>query len=138
MLGMKVFYFISPKVWAWKQRRVTQLKKFTSRLFVILPFEVEFFQPFGMEVEYFGNPLVDGVSEFRTGFEGEKAWRNKHGLGDKPMVALLAGSRRKEIESMLPPMVKVAGDHPDYQFVVAGAPSIEPSFYEPISCRAPM
>lgn len=128
--GLKVFYFISPKVWAWKQRRVNQLKKYTSRLFVILPFEVEYFHRFGMEVEYFGNPLVDEISGFRKGFEGQDAWRIKHGLDQRPIVALLAGSRRKEIESMLPPMVRVASEHPEYQFVVAGAPSIESSLYD--------
>ena len=129
-LGMKVFYYISPKVWAWKKRRVKLLKEFTSRLFVILPFEVEYFRGVGMGVEYFGNPLVDGINDFRKGFEGGEAWRSKHGMDNKPIVALLAGSRRKEIETMLPPMVKVAGEHPQYRFVVAGAPSIEPAMYD--------
>jgi lipid-A-disaccharide synthase len=83
-----------------------------------------------MEVEYFGNPLVDGVSDFRKEFEGQETWRSKHGLDHRPIVALLAGSRRKEIETMLPPMVGVSGQHPEYQFVVAGAPSIETSLYD--------
>ncbi len=129
-LGLKVFYFISPKVWAWRQRRTELLKKHTSSLFVILPFEVEFFRRFGMNVEYYGNPLVDAVREFRNVFEGEAAWKSKHGFGDRPIVALLAGSRRKEIETILPVMVKVAREHPGYRFVVAGAPSIEPLLYE--------
>lgn len=129
-LGIKVFYFISPKVWAWNQRRIRHLQRFTSRLFVILPFEVAYFNQFGMEVEYFGNPLVDGIDEFRKGFKGAGWWKGEHGFDQKPIVALLAGSRRKEIGAMLPPMVKVAKEHPDYRFVVAGAPSIEPSFYE--------
>ncbi|MEN8228823.1 MAG: lipid-A-disaccharide synthase [Bacteroidota bacterium] len=129
-LGLKVFYFISPKVWAWKQRRVKLLQKFTSRLFVILPFEVEFFRRFDMEVEYFGNPLVDEIYNFRKEFKGKESWKKKHGMDDKPIVALLAGSRRKEIDAMLPHMVKVAGEHKEYRFVVAGAPSIEPSLYD--------
>ncbi len=129
-LGIRVFYFISPKVWAWKQRRVKQLKKYTGRLFVILPFEVDFFSRFGMEVEYHGNPLVDPVSGFLKGFGGAGEWKRRHGFDERPLVALLAGSRKKEIEAMLPVMVKLAPEHPGYRFVVAGAPSIEPSCYD--------
>ena len=130
-LGISVFYFISPKVWAWKQRRVAALKKYTDRLFVILPFEVDFFRRFGMEVEYQGNPLVDPVSRFLQDFEGAKRWRQRHGLDQRPLVALLAGSRKKEIEAMLPLMVRLSKDFPDVQCVVAGAPSIDPGFYRP-------
>ncbi len=129
-LGCKVFYFISPKVWAWRQRRVKKLKKYTSSLFVILPFEVAFFSRFHMEVEYFGNPLVDSVFEFRKKFEGEKIWRKERGFDSKPIVALLAGSRRKEIEALLPHMVDIARENSRYHFVVAGAPSIDPALYD--------
>ncbi|MCK4746146.1 MAG: lipid-A-disaccharide synthase [Bacteroidales bacterium] len=129
-IGIRVFYYISPKVWAWRQKRIEQLRKYTSRLFVILPFEVKFFHGFGMEVEYFGNPLVDSVRDFRNGFVGVDQWKEKTGLDQRPVVALLAGSRRKEIEAMLPVMVNVAQEHTGYQFVVAGAPSIEPSLYD--------
>jgi lipid-A-disaccharide synthase len=90
---------------------------------------VEYFKGLHVPVEYFGNPLVDEVSKFKAGFEGVDAWKKKHTFGEKPLVALLAGSRRKEIENMLPPMVKVASEHPDYTFVVAGAPSIDPDLY---------
>jgi lipid-A-disaccharide synthase len=128
--GITVFYYISPKVWAWKQRRIRSLKKYVDRLFAILPFEVEFFKGFHMEVEYFGNPLVDQVAWFREHFAGESAWRAQHGFGQKSLVALLAGSRKREIDTTLPSMLTLAGEHPDYQFVVAGAPSIEPSLYE--------
>lgn len=127
--GLKVFYFISPKVWAWKQQRVGKLRRFTSKLFVILPFEVDFYKKFGMEVEYHGNPLVDGVQEFLRDFEGAEAWKASRGLDGRPVIALLAGSRRKEIQGMLPVMTRVAAEHPEAQFVVAGAPSIEPEFY---------
>lgn len=129
-LGIKVFYYISPKVWAWKQKRVKKLKKYTGRLFVILPFEVEFFRRFGVETEFFGHPLVDEVDHFRKSFEGENSWKSRQGMDDRPIIALLAGSRRKEIEAMLPSMVQVAAAHPNYRFVVAGAPSIEPAFYD--------
>jgi lipid-A-disaccharide synthase len=127
--GIKVFYYISPKVWAWNQKRVKKLKKYTHKLFAILPFEVEFFHQKGMEVEYFGNPLVDQVSSFREKFEGEVAWKQRHGMVDKPLVALLSGSRVKEIESTLPTMIRLAEEYKGYQFVVAGAPSIDPEIY---------
>ena len=128
--GIRVFYFISPKVWAWKQRRVKSLKRYVTRLFTILPFEKEFFKRFQMEVEYFGNPLVDQVAWFREQFVGAGEWKKQHGLEKKPLVALLAGSRRKEIENTLPSMLRLAEEHPDYQFVVAGAPSLEEALYE--------
>jgi lipid-A-disaccharide synthase len=127
--GLRVFYYISPKVWAWNQKRVKKLKRYTHRLFAILPFEVEFFRRFGMEVDYFGNPLVDQVSVFRAGFEGKEAWKKRSGLDQKPLVALLAGSRIKEIESTLPVMIRLAEERKDYQFVVAGAPSLAPEIY---------
>jgi len=128
-LQIRVFYYISPKVWAWQEHRVKKLRRFSERVFSILPFEVEYFKGFDMQVEYFGNPLVDEVHRFKRRFEGVNAWKKKHELGEKPLVALLAGSRRKEIESTLPPMLKVASEHPDYTFVVAGAPSIDPDLY---------
>lgn len=128
--GITVFYYISPKVWAWKQRRVRSLKKYVNQLFAILPFEMEFFRRFNMEVEYFGNPLVDQVAWFREHFAGTADWITQNGLGQKPLVALLAGSRIKEIDTTLPSMLTLAGEHPEYQFVVAGAPSIDSSVYE--------
>ena len=129
--GMRVYYFISPKVWAWKQKRVKALKKYTQHLFVILPFEKAFFRKFQMEVEYFGNPLIDGVRVFQRNFIGGDVWKARQGLDERPIVALLAGSRKSEIKDMLPDMARVAGNHPAYQFVVAGAPSIDPEFYIP-------
>jgi lipid-A-disaccharide synthase len=128
-LGIRVHYFISPKVWAWKQKRVAQLKDYTSKLFVILPFEVDFFRKFDMEVEYFGNPLVDNVGRYMEKFAGSDPWKATHGLDHRPVVALLAGSRVKEIEGMLPTMVRTSREHPGYQFVVAGAPSIDQDIY---------
>jgi lipid-A-disaccharide synthase len=129
--GMRVYYFIPPKVWAWKQRRVKDLKKYTHKLFVILPFEPAYFKRFSIETEYFGNPLMDGVGQFQRDFKGAEAWKSEHGLDERPVVALLAGSRKSEIKDMLPAMAGVAAAHPDYQFVVAGAPSIDAEFYTP-------
>ncbi len=127
--GIPVFYYISPKVWAWKQRRVKSLRKYVNRLFVIFPFEVEFFSRFRVEAEYFGNPLVDQVTGFLEQFEGESKWKSRHGLDQKPVIALLPGSRIREIETTLPSMLAAAGDHPEYQAVVAGAPSMDRSVY---------
>jgi lipid-A-disaccharide synthase len=127
--GVPVYYYISPKVWAWKQRRIKTLKRYVARLFAILPFEVEFFRAFQMEVEYFGNPLVDQVSAFRKTFIGREAWCRQQGFSGKPLVALLAGSRIREIETTLPAMLALTEEFPAYQFVVAGAPSIDPSVY---------
>ena len=129
-LGIKVFYFIPPKVWAWKQRRVELLRTHTDRIFVIFPFERPFYRSLGIDVEYFGNPLVDEGERFRKGSGGSDGWKLSNGLDRRPVVALLPGSRRREIEALLPAMVKMAADHPAYRFVVAGAPSLEPSFYE--------
>jgi len=127
---IKVFYYISPKVWAWQEWRVKKIKKYTDQVFSILPFEVDYFKRFDIHVEYFGNTLVDEIARFRGKFEGSDSWKKRHGIDQKPLVALLAGSRKREIETTLPPMVKLAGEHPEYQFVVAGAPSIDPSLYD--------
>jgi lipid-A-disaccharide synthase len=128
--NIKVFWYISPKVWAWQEWRVKKIKKYTNQVFSILPFEVDYFKGFDIQVEYFGNPLVDEIASFRSKFEGSEDWKMKHGMDQKPLIALLAGSRKREIETTLPAMVRLAGEHPDYQFVVAGAPSIETSMYE--------
>ncbi len=130
--GFPVFYFITPKVWAWKQRRVNSLRKYTHRLFTILPFEPAFYAGFGMETEYFGNPLVDLVEGFKESFEGEEEWTRRNGLSGRPLIALLAGSRKKEVEAMLPVMAGLAPRYPGHQFVVAGTDSVERSLYEDI------
>jgi len=129
-LGYRVYYFISPKVWAWRQQRIKKLQSFTDHLFVILPFEVGYFRQHGIEAEYSGNPIVDAVHDFSNRFDGSGEWLAKKGMGNRPVVALLAGSRKKEIETTLPVMMKVASEYKDYQFVVAGAPSIDASFYD--------
>jgi len=129
--GIPVHYYISPKVWAWKKNRITTLRTCTEQLYSILPFEVGFFRDHGMEVEYHGNPLVDSVREFLADFEGRQRWKASHGLGEQPLVALLAGSRRREIQRMLPVMVKASQRFPAFRFVVAGAPSVDPEFYRP-------
>ena len=125
-----VFYYISPKIWAWKEYRIKNIKRDIDALFSILPFEVEFYQKHDYPVHYVGNPCVDAVAAFREGFsESFDEYVSAHQWGKKPIVALLAGSRKQEIKDNLTLMIQAARGFPDYQFVVAGAPGIEPEFY---------
>ncbi|MGN0036683.1 MAG: lipid-A-disaccharide synthase [Bacteroidaceae bacterium] len=125
-----VFYYISPKIWAWKEYRIKNIRRDVDALFSILPFEVDFYRKHQYEIHYVGNPCVDAVAEFRASYvETEAEFRARNGLGEKPLVALLAGSRRQEIADNLSRMLQVAAAYPDYRFVLAGAPGIEPEFY---------
>ena len=127
--GFKTYYYISPKVWAWKKNRIETIRKYVDMLFVIFPFEVEFFRKNDLKnVLYVGNPLLDELH----GFEFDTHFHQKHKLDSgKPIVALLAGSRRQEVEKMLPTMLAIMPSLPEYQFCLAGAPSLPKSFYEP-------
>ena len=126
-----VFYYISPKIWAWKEYRIKNIKRDIDALFSILPFEVEFYRKHNYPVHYVGNPCVDAVAAFREGFsESFDEFVSAHQWGKKPIVALLAGSRKQEIKDNLTLMIQAARSFPDYQFVVAGAPGIEPKFYQ--------
>lgn len=125
-----VFYYISPKIWAWKEYRIKNIKRDVDALFSILPFEVKFYRKHGYPVHYVGNPCVDAVDAFRKSFkETFDDFVSAHHWGKKPVVALLAGSRKQEIKDNLQLMIQAARSFPDYQFVVAGAPGIEPDFY---------
>ncbi len=125
-----VFYYISPKIWAWKEYRIKNIKHDVDAMFSILPFEVEFYRKHQYPVHYVGNPCVDAVDAFRNGFdEKTETFTSKHGFGRKPIVALLAGSRKQEIKDNLRRMMEASRSFPDYQFVVAGAPGIDPDFY---------
>ncbi|RVT98222.1 lipid-A-disaccharide synthase [Mucilaginibacter limnophilus] len=125
--GLLVCYYISPKVWAWNQKRVLRIKRVVDHLFCILPFEVDFFNSWDMKVDYVGNPLLDAAAAFSP----DPAFLEKYQLTNKKIVALLPGSRKQEINYLLPDMVQVAGRFPDYQFVIAGAPSFSSGYYEP-------
>ncbi|MCF8379480.1 MAG: lipid-A-disaccharide synthase [Bacteroidales bacterium] len=131
-LGIKVYYYISPKVWVWKKSRIKKLKLFTDKLFVIFPFEVDFFKSHNMKVEYYGNPLMDSYSQFIGKAKNENDFRKENDLSEKPLIALLSGSRKDEIKRCLPEMVRAAKSFPEYQFVVAGAPSIPDDLYHKI------
>jgi lipid-A-disaccharide synthase len=127
--GIPVYYYISPQVWAWKQNRVFKLQRDVNRLFCILPFEKDFFAKFGMEVDFVGHPLLDVVAEHKN-LASNNNFRNKHKLNDKPVIALLPGSRKQEIKVMLPLMLSVVKSFPEYQFVIGAAPSQDSVFYQ--------
>lgn len=124
--GIRVVYYISPQVWAWKKNRVHKIKKFVDQMLVILPFEQAFYKGFDMEVEYVGHPLLDAISDL----EGYESFRSRHSLSDQPIIAMLPGSREQELSRMLPVMVEVAGQYPDHQIVLGGAPSLNRSSYQ--------
>lgn len=130
-----IFYFILPKVWAWKEWRVKALKSFVNELFAIFPFEVDFFRKHDLNVIYVGNPLLDAISEAKTGFGTKSGFLKENNLTEKPIVALLPGSRAQEIRHMLPVMTRLANDFPGYQFVIAGTSAIDASLYERYNCN---
>ncbi len=124
-----VCYYISPKVWAWNQKRVLKIKQVVDHLFSILPFEVDFYRSWGMEVDYVGNPLLDAIS----GFKPDTHFIEQNKLAGKKIIALLPGSRKQEISRLLPEMIDVANKLPDYQFVIAGAPTFNQPYYDQFS-----
>lgn len=125
--GIEVIYYISPQIWAWKASRVHKIKRYVDEMLVILPFEKKFYKKYGMEVHFVGHPLIDAIEQ-KEEFD-EHAFRKKWSLSQKPIIALLPGSRKQEIQSKLPIMLSMAKRFPDYQFVVAGAPGQEKEFY---------
>lgn len=127
--GIKVDYYISPTVWAWKEGRVEEIKKYTNKLFVILPFEEAFYQKHHHKVYFVGHPLIDAIEQQRPNFRTKEGFLKENGLGEKPLIAVLPGSRVQEIERMLGIMLAVAADFSDYQFVVAGSNSLPKSHY---------
>ena len=130
--GLRVFYYIAPKVWAWKEWRVKGLRKFVDRLFIIFPFEVDYFRSKGIEAVFCGNPLADSIAERRKMLPLPEEFRREHSLDERPTVALLAGSRRAEVNDNLPNMVALAKRFPDRQFVVAGVSWLERDIYDRI------
>lgn len=132
--GIKTFYYISPKVWAWNQKRVLKIKKVVDHMFCILPFEVDFYQHWGMKIDYVGNPLLDAIGRFRA----DQSFAEKNQLSGKKLVALLPGSRKMEIKKLLPLMARLPEKFPDYEFVIAGAPGFSPSFYESYFTGSPV
>ncbi|MFT5618764.1 MAG: lipid-A-disaccharide synthase [Arenicella sp.] len=126
--GFRTFYYISPKVWAWNQKRALKIKKVVDRMFVIMHFEQEFYRKFDYEVDYVGNPLFDAISQF----EPNQNFLADNQLSDKPIIAVLPGSRKQEIKNMLSVMLEVRNQFADYQFVVAGVDSIPSELYDSV------
>lgn len=125
--GIPVHYYISPKVWAWNEGRVNKIKRIVDRMYCILPFEVKFYKRWGMEVDYVGNPLLDAIASHAPNPNFRKANR----LSERPIIALLPGSRKMEISKLLPLMAKVSRMFPVHQFVIAGAPNFSLQDYRP-------
>lgn len=125
-LGIPVLYYISPQLWAWKENRIHGIKRDVTRMFVILPFEREFYGKHNMDVDFVGHPLLDVVDELQATLNLPKP------ADDRPIVALLPGSRKQEIRTMLPIMLETAQKFPNHRFVIAGAPGQDPSFYASI------
>lgn len=130
-IGITVYYYISPQIWAWKEKRVEIIKANVDRLFSILPFEKAFYKKHNYNVDFVGHPLMDAI-----GSEGDIScsfdeFVEKNGLSGKPIIALLPGSRKQEITAILPIMVSVKDDFPNYQFVIAASSALPLSFFQP-------
>ncbi len=128
-LGITVFYYISPKVWAWNQSRVKIIKKYVDHMLTIFPFETSFYGNFGYKVDYVGNPLLDAIENRAYKDENAEEFSRRNGLSGRPVISILAGSRLQEIKKCLPVMLSVIPHFSDYQFVIAGAPSVNPDIY---------
>ncbi|WP_313807437.1 lipid-A-disaccharide synthase [Flavobacterium sp.] len=128
-LGFKNHYYISPQIWAWKENRIKAIKNDVDKMYVILPFEKDFYEKkHHFPVEFVGHPLIDAIHQ-RPKTDAEQ-FKKDHNLDERPIIALLPGSRKQEISKMLTEMLSVRNDFPEYQFVIAGAPSQEFSFYQ--------
>ena len=130
--GMKVYYYIAPKVWAWKEWRVKEIRKYVDRLYTIFPFETEYFRSKGIEPVFCGNPLCDSIAQYKAQMPSREEFLKECNLDERPIVALLAGSRRSEIKDNLADMVAISQNFPEYQFVVAAVPWIERELYDTI------
>lgn len=124
-LGIPVHYYISPQIWAWKEGRIKQIKAFVDFMYVILPFEKEFYAKHGYQVDFVGHPLLDAIDQIEANPDFKKTWE----LDNTPIIALLPGSRKQEISVKLPLMLSVMEDFLEHQFVLAAAPGIDPEYY---------
>ena len=131
--GIRVFYYISPTIWAWKENRIKTVRDCVERMYVILPFEKKFYADRGVEVDYFGHPLVDVLKKEEQKIISKEAFLQKYALTDKPIIALLPGSRMQEVTRILPLMLEVTKHFPDYQFVVAATAGLPKQVYDPVS-----
>ncbi len=128
--GLRTFYYIAPKVWASREGRIKGIQRYVDRLFVIFPFECDYFPKHGIKPVFEGNPLVDALEARRGTLPAPEEFRHRNGLDSRPVIALLAGSRRSEIRKNMPLMVRLAERFPGHQFVVAGVPWLDPALYQ--------
>jgi lipid-A-disaccharide synthase len=129
----RTLYYISPQIWAWKQSRVNAIKRDVDRMFVILPFEKDFYNKFNYEVEFVGHPLIDAIDQFKAKALPKEEFKKKNDLDERPIIAVLPGSRKQEISRMLSVMLKMIPKFPDYQFVIAAAPGMSNEMYHQYS-----
>ncbi len=135
--GFKVFYYISPQVWAWKKSRVKKIKRVVDRMFVILPFEKQFYADYNYPVDFVGHPLLDALPDSFDESD-RKIFIGKNNLQGKPIIALLPGSRNQEINVILKIMLRLVKDFPEHQFIVAAAPGVQPELYQKIIGKHPV
>jgi lipid-A-disaccharide synthase len=133
--GIRVDYYISPTVWAWKENRVETIKKYVHHMFVILPFEEAFYAKHNMKVYFVGHPLIDAIAQKKQTFIAKDEFIRQNALSQKPIIAVLPGSRVQEIERMLDSMVEVIPHFPDYQFVFAGSTNLPHAYYEKLKAQ---
>lgn len=131
-INLKVFYYISPKIWAWKENRVKRIKAFVDEMFTIFPFETEFYKKHNFQVNYVGNPLFDSISKFYKSAVSKETFLQKNNLTEKPIVALLAGSRIQEVKRVLPVMLESVRNNTDFQFVLSGVNTVPEKIYREI------
>lgn len=127
--GIKVFYYISPKIWAWKKSRIKQIKKYVDEMYIIFPFEIDFYKQFDYPVEFVGNPLLDAIEQRKVEVN-HKEFIEKYNLENKPIISLLPGSRKQEINKLLSIYLTLPKYYPDYQFVIAATSALEKSYYQ--------
>lgn len=127
--SFKTYYYISPKIWAWKKSRAKKIKLYIDKMFVIFPFEIDFYNKFNYEAIYTGNPTVEVIELKKEIKPSKEEFLSKHKLSDKQIIALLSGSRKQEILRLLPEMTKIANQFKNYQFVVAGVSFLNKKYY---------
>ncbi|MCD6113177.1 MAG: lipid-A-disaccharide synthase [Bacteroidales bacterium] len=131
--NIKVFYYISPQIWAWKQSRIKKIKRYVDRMFVILPFEKKFYEKYNYHVDFVGHPLLDAINSENSDVDKNIDFIKENNLECKPIIALLPGSRKQEITKILTIMTDVVEHYNDYQFVIAGVPTFSEDFYKSFS-----
>jgi len=136
--NIPIFYYISPKIWAWKGGRIKAIRKYVDRMLCIFPFEVAFYQRQSYPVVYVGNPTVDAIAQRKNAGETFETFTGRNHLSEKPIIALLPGSRKQEIKNNLPFMLEAASAFPNFQIIVGGAPGIHPDYYQSFLKKYPV